>query len=1005
MRLIYVSMFALLLGGANGAWALPGKGQPTNVAQQQQSKAVIKGRVVDAQGEGLPGVTIRMKDFKGGYISIQDGTFEILTSKPFEVVTFTMVGFQTKELKLTAGSNTTVVLNDDVSQISEVVVTGFGTKSKTSYTGSQISVSRTELLSMGTKNLLESLQSFVPGLAVLENNEVGSDPNKRNDINIRGRASFDGSANLPVFVVDGTQVSIDFIYDMDMNDIETVTVLKDASASALYGAKASAGVIVITTKSLKGGRLKLNYSGTYRLSAPDLSDYHLLNAAQKLEYERLAGVYKNALPSEQYKLEQEYARLYGIVQSGVNTDWKAKPLRNAFSNTHSLSVDGGDEYARYNVGVRYSNEQGVMKGSKRERLSSFFKLSYNINGLFYVSNSSTISSVKSEESPYGGFSDWTKQNPYESPYDENGDLRTKLTGSISNPLYEASLGSYDRRSYFDFLNTTNVQYWLRPQVRLDADFSFQKAKTDTRKFVSPLSFDEARKDAVSQRGSLTEGFGETMQYQGKLMASYNDYVKEKLYLSTMVGGSIESVTDDNRSYRSIGFYTDKLGHPAFAGSYPTSGKPSGSDGISRNVGVFANVNAIYDSKYFLDLIYRYEGSSKFGDDRRFAPFWSVGGGWNIHNEPFMKGKGVSLLKLRGSLGYLGNISFEPYQAMTTYTYSHNYNYEKGMGAVPITVGNTALGWERTLSTNFGVDLTMLKGRLDLSADVYRKYTDNLLLTVSKAPSVGIENARENIGAIQNVGFELRARVVPLQTKDINWSVAVTYSMNRNKIEKISNALKLRNKANNDSLSVKPLPIYEEGESLTALKVVPSAGIDPATGKEIFIKRDGSYTFTYDANDKVVFGDTAPLGFGSISSYLTYKNWSVSASMAYSFGAVAYNHTLVSRVEGASPVWNADERVFNDRWKELGNVAKYRDIADASTPLLSSRFVEKNNYLTLKSLSVGYEFEKKVLDKLKIKRLRLELLTNDLFYLSTIKQERGLEYPFARTVEMSLRFSL
>ena len=206
----------------------------------------------------------------------------------------------------------------------------------------------------------------------------------------------------------------------------------------------------------------------------------------------------------------------------------------------------------------------------------------------------------------------------------------------------------------------------------------------------------------------------------------------------MGGGSIESTSSDAATYTSIGFYSDKLGHPSFATAYAAT-RPSGSDTQTRGVGFFVNANTIWDNKYFLDLIYRYEGSSRFGKNQRFAPFWSVGGGWNIHNEKFMKGSQVSLLKLRASVGYLGNINFNPYQALTTYSYNSSYFYGKGTGATPITIGNPDLKWERTLSTNIGVDFTAFRGRVDLSADYYIKNTDNLLLDITKAPSVGCDN--------------------------------------------------------------------------------------------------------------------------------------------------------------------------------------------------------------------------------------------------------------------------
>lgn len=1007
MRLVLIPLSTLLAGAsltASAAQALPPMPVAQTAQQKDQTGKVIKGRVIDGNGEPLVGATIKLKGGNGVYFTDHNGDFEIITKKTREEVTVTYIGHVTQTLFVFPGNETTIPLAADNTSLSEVVVTGFVNKSKVSFTGSQTTVQKEQLLSMGTKNVLESLQSFVPGLVIAENNLAGSNPNKRPDLNIRGRATFDGSANMPLFVVDGTEVSADYVYDMDMNDIESVTVLKDASASALYGSKASAGVIVITTKTMKPGRLRLNYSGTYRLSTPDLTDYRMLNAAQKLEFERLAGLYTDKTDLErQYRLDTEYNRLAQIVRSGVNTDWLSKPLRNGFSHNHSLSIDGGDDYARYNLGLRYSTDDGVMIGSKRDRLSLFFKFSYNKPGAFSVNNSTTLMSVDSEESPYGSFSDYVKQNPYEQPYAADGSLHRKLSNLEENPLYEAQAGNFNKSENLNILNTTTLQVWFSDAFRLNGDFSFTKDMSTSNNFKSPLALSELNKTDVSQRGQLTESHTSLVRYAGKLMLSYNKNLFGKLFTSATAGSTIEANNGDNTSYSSVGYYSANLSHPAFAAGY-VNGKPGGSDNIYRTVGFFANLNSIWDNKYFLDFIYRYEGSSKFGKNTRFAPFWSVGSGWNIHNESFLKGKGVDLLKLRASVGYLGNISFEPYQAITSYNYAAGNNYVKGIGAIPKTIGNPDLRWERTLTSNVGVDLTMFKGRWDLTFDAYIKNTDDLLVNVTKAPSVGVASARENLGAIENRGVELRTRVVPISTKQLQWSISATYAYNKSKIKQISNALMSKNEENRNATGKAPLPIYEEGGSLTAVKVVPSAGIDPATGREVYIKRDGSYTFDYDARDKVTFGDESPLGQGSLSSYLTYKQWSASASFGYSFGGVVYNQTLVTRVEGANPKQNADERVFNDRWKKPGDYAKYRNIADYSTPQQTSRFVQVNNYLTLQSLSVAYEFTPWQIRKLGLTRMRLELLTNDLFYLSSIKRERGLDYPYARSVEMSVRFS-
>lgn len=976
---------------------------------------VFSGTVYDENGDPMPLVTVQILGQTGGFITDSKGHFEFKTKNATERVRVTFMGYKAKAVTLRGGTPLRIDLEPDNQTIESVVVTGFTKKDKKSYTGAQTTIKSEQLLSVGTKNLLQGLEAFVPGLQVVQQNNLGSDPNARPDLNLRGRATFSGAANLPLFVVDGAIVDVEYIYDMDMNTIESVTVLKDASASALYGAKAAAGVIVITTKPISEGAIRVNYSGTLRLSMPDLSDYHLLTPQQKLQYEDLAGLYKAGGAAmatsfdNQNSLDLIRDRVVRMIQSGTNTDWLAKPLRTGVSHSHTVSADGGDKYVRYGLSLRYGNETGVMMQSARERLSGTFKLSYNRQGKFFASNTLTVNRSTSQDPSYGSFSNFSKQNPYQSPYDANGELLAKLEHNLDNPLYEASLGSFNRAGSMDFLNTTTAQYWIDRNLRIDGDFSFTTRNNYSRSFKSPLSYTFRGESDLTKKGSMTENLGRGLSFLGKLMVSYNRTFFEKLYVTSMAGSSLESTTADNSSYTSLGFYSDVLGHPNFALGYGGSARPSGSESLATAAGFFFNGNAIYDNRYSVDVVYRYEGSSKFGKNQRFAPFWSLGTAWNIHNEKFFEGnKNIQLLKLRASIGYLGNISFDPYQALTTYTYNNRINYIVGAGSVPLAIGNPELKWERTLSKNVGLDLTLFKNRWDLTFDAYQKTTDNLLLDVSLAPSIGAVTARQNVGEVENNGIEFQTRVVPIQTKDLQWSLSLNYSYNRNKVKKVSDALKALNQKNLgvDSLNrgTTPLPLYEEGESLTALKVVPSAGIDPATGREIYIKRDGSYSFTYDPNDRRVFGDTSPWAYGSLTSYLMYKGFSLNANFGYSLGATVYNSTLASRVEGTTPKQNADRRVLESRWKQAGDVTRYRDIASTESPYQTSRFIQKEYYFTLRSLSLAYETEATWVKKLHMRRARVELLANDLFYLSTVKRERGLDYPFARSVEMSLRLS-
>lgn len=812
--------------------------------QQSPKERKITGKVTDEEGMPLPGVTVLIKGTQLGTATDGDGNYQLTVPAQGHALVFTMVGMETREETIGERSEINVTMVADVNEMKEVVVTGYGNKSIASFTGAAQTVTKDQLLRAGTKNILSSLQAFVPGMLLVTNNARGSDPNTRPEILVRGRSSFTSGSSMPTFIVDGAEVSADYVFDMDINDVESATVLKDASASALYGAKAANGVIVITTRPMKAGKMKVSYSGIFSLTVPDLSDYHLLNAEEKLEYEYLAGLYtsQEGLSDEQYSMDERYNEIYQRIREGVNTDWLSYPLRNAFVNNHNVTVYGGDHYVRYNLGVRYGNDRGVMKDSERKRYSLSFKLSYSKDDLIFIQNYATITSVNNVESPYGSFSQYVEQNPYDRAYNLDGSLNNDLTYGKLNPLYEASLGSYNKGENFNINDVFDIKVQLIEGLRLEGSFSLTKYKNNTEVFLSPDS-KEFNDVPASEAGSITVSNSNSIDYQGKLLLTYNKMFGEGTLLSLIAGGNLQSSNSNSNGYTGIGIFSDRLAHPSFASQYPSESSPTGSQDISRSLGGFINVNTIYKDRYFADFSIRYEGSSKFGSDQRYAPFWSVGVGWNIHKEKFFNAASTDRLKLRASVGYLGNASFSPYQAITTYEYNSDYVYDNGIGATPITIGNPDLKWERTLNWNVGLDVNLFNNRLDMTIDYYKKITDNLLLSVTKAPSVGVGEATENIGKIDNTGIEFRTRVIALRNQDWDWSLSLTASHNKNKIRQISNSLKAQNEKNNAEKSRQPQPVYEEGQSISAIKAVQSGGIDPATGKEVYIGKDGRPTFT------------------------------------------------------------------------------------------------------------------------------------------------------------------
>lgn len=429
--------------------------------------------------------------------------------------------------------------------------------------------------------------------------------------------------------------------------------------------------------------------------------------------------------------------------------------------------------------------------------------------------------------------------------------------------------------------------------------------------------------------------------------------------------------------------------------------------MNRMVGFFANLNYMYDNRYFADFSARVDGSSKYGKDKRFAPLWSVGAGWNIANEHFLDvAEWLSRLTLRASVGMTGNQNFASYIARTTLKYDMTKHYNGALGAVFMGYGNEKLEWQRSMQRNIGFDMEILQRRLSLRVEYYNNKTDGLLLPVSVAPSLGFVSYTENFGEQRNTGYEFDLNAVILRKKDFDWAVNFSGTHNKNKIEKISNALRSMNKETNadEGNYTKPVAMYEEGESVNAIKVVRSLGINPANGNELFLTRYGEITENWDWQDKVIAGCTDVKLEGNFGTNFIWKDISLNLLFRYSFGGQLYNSTLAERVEGADPRKNADRRVLNERWQKPGDHTFYKNIANRSVSNATSRFVQDNNFLELSNLSISYRLPSALLKKAGFSNVRIGLNTSNLFYTSTVKRERGLSYPFAQEYTFSLNLN-
>ena len=997
---------------------------PALASESGDANKEVSGVVVDKKTKDpLIGVNVAIwKDGKieTGITTDFDGAFHMTTSLSDFEVQFSYMGY--KDLKFDSKSQDLsamhVELEEDANTLGDVVVTGFVTKNKETFTGSVTEMSGLELRQVSGTNLIGAISALTPGMAMVQNTAEGSNPNHTPELVLRGMSSFSNSGqqvNQPTIILDGTEISMQDLYDLDINEVEKITVLKDASATALYGSKAANGVIVITRKPIHESTVRVQYNFTGNLQFPVLGDYNVLNASEKLEYERLAGLYdaKGAINSEtglplQYEYDEIYNQRYKLIKAGLNSDWLSQPARTAFSNEHSLRVYGGAQNLRYELTGRFGDTRGVMKDDYRKRYNLGFKLDYHL-GTLVLSNRTTYQEVSTKDTPYGSFSEYVSMNPYDRIYNEDGTLNTNLTWDLDNPLYEATLGSFSKSATRTLSNSTDLRWDISKMFLVTGHFNVSSDMGSSDLFTSPKSLTYKHETDLSKKGQYTKGMSQGISYNGNLVGTLNKFFDDESLVSLSTGWEINYANSNSETIQAIGFFNDHLSYIGNAVSYPTSDKPYGSQYETADVGAFVTGNASWRNRYFVDGTWRTTGSSQFGENNRFGHFWSSGLGWNILNEPFMKDakQYFDIFKVRGSTGYTGKVSFSPFQAMTMYQYNNSYEYKNGIGAIPVTIGNIDLTWERTMNYNVGLDLSMFDRRLNFTLDAYIRNTTDLLLDKAYAPSTGVTTAKANLGELQNKGIEFQLDGYVIRNNDFYWRLATMGYANRNKITKIDKALEEINKENqaNASLSLTPLPQYAEGESVTALKLVRSAGIDPATGKEVYIKRDGTLTFEYDPADRVLIGDTEPAFNGTFSTNVFWKGFSVYALFSYRMGAWIYNTTRVSKVEGSDPQYNADKRVFDDRWKQPGDVAFYKNIADSSRPEQTTRFAEQEYTLTLGSLNLSYEFGEDVCKSMHVRNMRTGINFTDILRLSTVKIERGTNYLYSQGFELFLNVTL
>lgn len=1026
-------MFFLLLTGINVTHASNSYSQDTmdgRLAVDQQ--ITITGTVVHTDGEPLIGVAVKLKSQSSvGVVTNINGAFSINVQDMDETLVFSYVGMKTKELRLKAGTTKyKVTMEYDVIQLGDVVVNaGIVQHNKMGFTGSYKTVTQEELRSIGNINVLQNLKTIDPSFIITDNNLQGSNPNQLASISIRGGSTVNISSvfddmssnpNEPLFILDGFETTLQVVNDLDINRIESITILKDAGSTAIYGSKGGNGVIVIETIKPKPGEIRIGYRGDLQVAAADLSVYNLMNAKEKLEFELKAGRYGDISQWANAKLDDYYTRLEE-VERGVDTYWLKVPIQTAITQSHSLDISGGGQTGfLYQVGVNFKNVEGVMKGSSRETFGGNVMLNYRMDK-FNILNNLYTSVTNGYDGGWGSFSDFAGANPYYRMVNEDGTIPAFLdsysegqyyeTYTAPNPYYNAMLASKTDSKNYSLTNNTAINWYIRPNLRWTASLSLRTSTSDAVSFKDPRHTDYAYLD-YTQQGRYTSSNGKSWSYSANTNINYSLTLKDVHNLTFTGRAAIKSTSSNNDSYAVTGFPKGVAGIPSYSYSYVPGSRPGYSESIAREVNFLAAFNYNYQYRYLFDFSYNSDGSTAFGRNKKFQDFWSVGAGWNISSEPFAKNwKWMQHMKIRGSYGKNGNQNVDNL-SMNVYSY---YSGNDIFGAASYLSGfaNPNLGWQIVTKASAGIDVTLLDNRFNLTLDTYITDTDPMIVSIDQKPSSGVSKYPVSLGYLTTKGYEFAAnyQFIRNMEKRISLSARLTAGFNRSEYGGFEKALNNLNESYKNEEDVAPernvnsLVQYRDGGSPGDMWAVRSLGIDPATGREIFLKKDGTPTLIYSADDRVVIANRNPKVQGIFGLSFRYKELTANFNFRYSLGGYEMNSALFSKVEnisGNNIVKNQDKRALYDRWQEPGDISEFKGISLTATTPISSRFIQRNNYFSGESARLAWDFTKSQwIKSLGLRDLQLSVSYSDLFRISTIRQERGIDYPFQRAVTMGL----
>lgn len=1004
--------------------------QPQDMKEKKKSVRV-KGWVNDKSKQPLPGVTVRMVGVSLGTATNAQGWFAIDLPVEKGTLEFSFVGYKKKQIDFTEKTDTLrIVLEEDFQQVEEVVVTGIFNKPKESFTGAVTSVTKEDLKVNFSRNLIQTLANIDASLLIVQNNEMGSDPNTLPEIQLRGASTMLDISDLenqkkrpeynqPLFIMDGFEVDLERVMDLNQNDIENITILKDASATSLYGSRGANGVIVITTTLANAGSLTVSYEGRLNLQIPDFSTYdNLMTASEKFETEKLYGVWNNlnSYLSSGQKMEDAYKELEAAIADGVNYDWLKVPTRTGVGQNHVLRFMGSQENWNYMLSLAYDDTQGAMKKSDRKNFNGTMQLGYHKNK-WNVRQSLAVGINKSQDSPYGQFYYYVQMNRYWEPYDENGKPvdyfyhPLSTYGPIDNPLYDYAVGKWNKTKYTNLRSNTIIDFTFSENLKASATLGLNRKSKTSDTFTPPEHKYFQYVTEIEKKGSFARRESEETMWQVRLALNYNNIFSEKHMVTLGVSAELSETISDDVDWSATGYISSNVSHPGMSMSYPSTGGTSGSESTVRRASLIASANYYYDQRYFVDLSINYNGASSFGENNRFQYFYSLGAGWVVSNETFVKEHlpFINEMRFRYSLGVTGNMFVSPEKSLEVFNRNSSSTYLGGIAWTLSQFANSDLEQQNTYQHNAGLDVGLFNSRVSISLNYYNFLTNNTLTDMNLPISHGFDRVAGNVGKIRNEGLDGNVRVGLYRNteKKIDWTLNASFSKRKNVVVKLSEGFKERISMHNKGMSTNTdLVRYQEGRSLEAIYGLRTVGVDPTSGQRVFLKKDGlTTTLEQNADDLVYLGDRQPKLNGTFSTSFFYGGFNMTIGFGVKWGGKSVNQTEMTKGENASLTYNLDRRMTKYSWKQVGDQARYKnkygDYGNLSTYICDA-FIHKDNVFSCNNINLSYTFSQDWFKRAtRLQSLSISASLSDIFYFSTIKRERGTSYPFSINPNFSI----